>query len=506
MRNEVMASFLLAGVLLLLGAGGYITVSEMGANETAQNATNVSAPIAETTNFSVTVPVVQNVPENLTETNQTAAETANATNETVAVANTIDNTTRSNNTYIYNDTNPYSNGGGNGGGSGNNNNRRTITGTNSSGGLLHYGDCLAISSGRVCLEDVATKDPYEAILGVYDSSNRKVSTIMVAPSFGSDKTVSLGNGRAIYVKVYETAINGTDVQAVVYISNSNVDSGPTLSDGRMYIGDCVKLEFTSVCLDMISHGDPYHAQFNTYDSQDRLIYSSPAYAGDPITIDVGNGKAVSILVSQIVSSNSSEWVIASIKSINADFNALLMFCGDGRFTQHGKISLEDVAVSRPYEAIFEVVNRNDERDRTNIMVKPGSYETAEIDDGAKEISIHVYKTVQNGTLCWALVSMSETDLTSSTATATLNFDECVDAGFAKACLADMAMDVPHNAILAVYDGDGNFVSNVMVAPGGSKLVSVDDSTDARISVSETDFIYDMSGFSTASAVVSISRG
>jgi hypothetical protein len=499
MRNEVMASVLVAGVLLLLGAGGYITMSEMATDETAQNVT-----------ANISVITIEMNDTNVSAENNGTLSNLSASNDTVP-ANITTNTTSisgnaTNKTTVSNATNASSSSstGDRGGGSGRE--RRTITGTNSSGGLLHYGDCLAVSYGRVCLEDVAVEYPNEAILGVYGSNNRKVSTIMVEPTFGSDKTVSLGNGRAIYVKVYETAINGTDVQAVVYVTNSNVDAGPTISDGRMYAGDCVELEFTTVCLDRIDHGDPYHAIFHTYDSQDRLIYSSPAYAGDSITINVGNGKAVSILVSQIVSSNTSEWAIASIKSINADYNALLMFCGDSRFTQHGRISLEDVAASRPYEAIFEVMNRDDERDRTNIMVKPGSYETAEIDDGAKAISVHVYKTVINGTLCWALASISETELTSRTATATLGFDECVDAGFAKACLSDMAMDVPHEAILAVYAEDGSFVSNVMVAPGGSKLVSVDDSTDARISVSETSFIYDMSGFSTASAVVSISRG
>jgi hypothetical protein len=491
MRNEVMASVLVAGVLLLLGAGGYVTMSEM-TDDVAQNDTiqNVTA------NVSVTILELNST--NVSEGGNNTLANLSASNDTVSSNTTSVSGNATNRTAVSNATNASSSSptGDRGGGSGRD--RRTITGTNSSGGLLHYGDCLAITIGRACLEDVGA-DYGEAILAVYNSSSSHVSNVMVAP--GDSETALLGNGKAMKIDVSETAINGTEIEAIVYIENSDIDSGPTVSDGRMYVGDCVALDYSTLCLSDIDENSLYEAVFSIYDAQDRFIDTVSAYPGEPVSIAVGDGKAASILVSQTMRSNTTEWAIASIRETNAEFDETLLFYGECMPIAYGYVCLKDVAVSSPHEAIFNVSDiLTDEV--SNLMVAPGSYGTVDFATSPREVTVYVHSTLINGTLVWATLTTSTATRTPRTVSGMLDFDECLDAGFAKACLADLAVDEPHAAILAVYDSDGNFVSNAMIAPGDSELVSVSDSANARISVDSTTFLPGVNAFK---AEVSISR-
>jgi hypothetical protein len=527
MKNEIMASFLLAGAVLLLGVGGYITLSGTEANSTSQEnmTANVSIPqpavVANATN-------VSNTPAR----NVSGNGSANATNVTGAVANSTAanntaNTTangtashRTNITIVYNDT-PYyyggsssgssssSSSGSSGSSSGSNSQNNThpantthpnSTILSSSGGLLRYNDCLAVSNGKVCLSDIAAESPNEAILAVYDAKGNKVSNVMVAPN--GHEAVSLGDGKIIYISVFSTAISGTNIQALAYISNSGIASGQSVSQGNMNIGDCVGLANSSVCLADIAADYPHQAIFSAYDANGRLISNVIVPVGEPISVVIGNGKSISVTVSQTTITNGSAWATVTVRYIASDFTGKLLYYGECINTSHASVCLADVAASSPYEAVFEVHDIDTGKLLSNVMVAPGTSKQAKLDDSSA-VLIYVYGTMINGSSVWTLADATEEATDSGSVSGTIGFDECVSSDFAKVCLSDIGMDSPHDAILTLYGPSGDFISNVEIAPGSSKTIPIDDSSSAAISVMSTAF--DMNT-STFEAAVVLARG
>ena len=510
MKNEIMASFLLAGAVLLLGAGGYLTLSGAEANATAQEnmTANVSIPepvvVANVTNVSA----IENVSSNATSANQSADNATSIINATANMTNsTVSNHT--NVTIVYNDSGTYggsSNSGSSGGGSGSsgsgshtstpaNNPANTING---SGGLLHYNDCLAISNGKVCLEDIAVDSPNEAILTVYDAKGKQVSNVQVAP--GGDEVASLGNGKSIYISVYSTAINGSDIQALVYIRGSGIYSGQSVlvSQGMLAIGDCVKLAYSNVCLEDVAMDWPHQAIFSVYDTNGRLISNVMAPVAEQVSVIIGDGKSVSITVSQTIIANGSAWANTTVKYASSDFGGKLLFYGECVNTSHASVCLADIAAKSPYEAMLEVYDGLTGKLSSNVMVAPGASEQVKLDD-TRAVTVYVYGTMASGSSVWALVSATDTKISNNAVSGTIGFDECVSSDFAKVCLYDFDSNSPNNPIFEVYNAGGDFVSNVMVAPGASKTVRVGNSSSAEISVLSKDL-------NAYTATVSIAKG
>ena len=502
MRKEIMASFFLAGALLLVGLSGYAAIFNSGDNSTVQGNSSGSLlanhSVANTTHASVLAnksvagtansAQLQNssngssAGQNSTLDNQSSSKTQNST---ITLNNT--NTTVVNDTLILYPYSPYSSSGSSSHHSSSHNNTivSSVNSTaTSSSGVLHYDDCLVISNGKVCLSDIAIDSPNEAILAVYDAQNRHISTILLAPN--ANRNVDLGDGKSIYVSVYDTAINGSDIHALVYISNSKFDYSREITvQGTLDIGDCINMSFSSVCLSDVAKDSPHDAILSVFDSQGRPISDVIIPVNKSKAIVIGNGRAISVKVSETMITNASAWAVVTITYTAADFKGNLLFYDDCINTSYSSVCLKDVGISAPHSAMFEVRNILT-GDASNIMVAPGSSEELKLGN-TKAVSVYVYGTMVEGSSVWALASASDVTINADIVTGTVGFDECIHNDAARVCLSDISMDSPHDAILAIYDSNGDLVSNKMIAPGSSKTVSMDGTSSVKVSVISTTF-------------------
>ncbi|MCX6773560.1 MAG: hypothetical protein NTY68_00995 [Candidatus Micrarchaeota archaeon] len=514
MRKEIMASFFLAGALLLVGLSGYAAIFNSGDNSTVQGNSNGSLLANHTVANATHAPVLANksiagtanstqlqnssngssgkhdsAVQNSTLDNQSSSKTQNST---VTLNNT--NTTVVNDTLILYPYSPYSSSGSSSHHSSSHTNNNTVPANStatSSSGVLHYDDCLAVSNGKVCLLDIAVDSPNDAILAVYDAKNRHISTILLAPN--ANRNVDLGDGKSIFISVYDTAINGSDIQALVYISNSKFDySRETTVQGTLDIGDCINMSFSSVCLSDVAIDPPHDAILSVYDSQGRPISDVIIPVNKSKSIVIGNGRAISVKVSETMITNTSAWAVVTITYTSADFKGNLLFYDDCINTSFSSVCLKDVGTSAPHSAMFEVRNLLT-GDASNIMVAPGSSEELKLGN-TKAVSVYVYGTMVEGSSVWALASATDMTINVDSVTGTVGFDECIHNDAARVCLSDISMDSPHDAILAIYDSSGDLVSNKIISPGHSKTVSIDDSSSVKISVISTTFDLNTSTF------------
>jgi len=508
MRKEIMASFFLAGVALLLGLSGYMVMFNSPDNSTVQenSSSSLVSSIANSTNASVSANnSLSNAtaPESHSSANGTVGNQSSAQNATLAnqsssgTQNTTSNTTVTNTTTVVDLTNTSDGSGSSGSSSSgshhhhhssntDNNVVPVDTGATSALGIIHYDDCLEISNGEVCLSDIAVESPNEAILAVYDAQGRHIRTIMLAPN--ENRNVDLGDGKAIYVSVYDTAINGSDIQSLVYISNSVFDYSREIAvEGTLDLGDCINMSFSSVCLSDVAVDPPNDAILSVYDSQGRLISNVIAPVNVSKTIVIGNGRAISVMVSETSPGYTvgSVWAIVTIRYTIADFNGNLLFYGECFNTSHSSICLEDIGASAPHSAIFRVHNLVSGNE-SNLMVAPGSSEDLNL-DSTKAVSVYVYGTAVNGSSIWALASATEMVIDADRVSGTVGFDDCIHNGAAEVCLYDIEMDSPHSAILKVYNPEGGFVLNKIISPGSSRTVSINGTSSVRISVESTTF-------------------
>jgi hypothetical protein len=506
MKNEIMASFLLAGAVLLLGVGGYMTLSGAGANDTVQEniTANASVPhvVANATNVLANASIPKNISGNGSAIANQSANASNIINTTSNLTNgTVSNHT--NITIVYNDTGTY--GGSSGGNSGSSssgrnshpaNNTITANTINGSGGLLHYNDCLTVSNGKVCLSDLAAESPNDAILTVYDAKGKLSSNIEVAPN--GNGIASLGNGKFIYVSVYSTAINGSDIQALVYIRDSGIYSRQSVlvSQGMLQIGDCVNLANSSACLEDVAVDWPHQAIFSLYGANGKFISNVMVQVQDPTSIVIGGGKDILITVSQTIITNGSAWANTTVKYTSSDFGGRLLFYDECVNTSHASVCLSDMD-TKTHDAILTVYGANG-KFSSNIQIAQGASEQVNVDD-SNAVMIYVYGTMASGSSVWALVSATDTKIGNNAVSGTIGFDECVSNDVAKVCLYDFDSSSPNNPIFEVYNAGGDLVSNVMVAPGASKTVRITNSTSAEISVLSKDL-------NAYTATVSIARG
>jgi hypothetical protein len=153
--------------------------------------------------------------------------------------------------------------------------------------------------------------------------------------------------------------------------------------------------------------------------------------------------------------------------------------GDCVNLANSSVCLEDVAADWPHQAIFSVYDATG-KFISNVMV-PAQEPTSVVIGGGKNILITVSQTIITNGSAWANTTIKYTS--SDFGGKLLFYGECVNTSHASVCLADIAAKSPNEAMLEVYDGlTGKLLSNVMVAPGTSEQVKLDNTRAVTVYV------------------------
>ena len=158
----------------------------------------------------------------------------------------------------------------------------------SKGSILHLDDCISTRYSKVCLEDISAGSPSSAIVRIYNSSKKLVSTEEVQK--GDSETFRVSYGKGVLVTVSSvTLLNGSSSWAMVSAKDVSMDEP---YEAELSMGECASGPKAKVCLEDMGTESPYPAILGIYTTSNSLVSIKTISPGDSSTVKVGSSNVL----------------------------------------------------------------------------------------------------------------------------------------------------------------------------------------------------------------------